>query len=79
MSDRDEYATLLDIVADNPATTAERLTELASEHNITETDSRELLSRAINSGDVKRADGKHWIVRKARFAYHEYDHPETSE
>lgn len=77
--DEDSYATLLEIVAENPASTADEIAELAVERGVDENAARDLLATAVANGDVMEADAKHWIVRKGKFAFHEYDHPKPSD
>lgn len=80
MSDPDTvepYATLLEIVAENPALTADDVADLAADRGV-DGDVHELLETAVANNDVMEADGKHWIVRKGKYGYHEYDHPPSS-
>jgi len=71
----DGYDRLLELVAENPAQEAEELVEMASEEGYDSDDAEEWLETALEAEDVIEFDGKHWVVRKGRFAYDEYDHP----
>jgi len=71
----DGYDRLLELVAENPAQNAEELVEMAAEEGYGADEAREWLEAALEAEDVIEFDGKHWVVRKGRFAYAEYDHP----
>jgi len=71
----DAYDRLLDLIADNPAQKEEELVEMATEEGYAANEARGWLQDALEEEDVIEFDGKHWIVRKGRFAYDEYDHP----
>lgn len=67
---------VLDIVAENPGITREEFLEAAVDRGIS-SDAEELLRQAIDREDVLEFDGRYWVMRKGRFAFTEYDHPET--
>jgi len=71
----DGYDRLLELVAQNPALEAEELVDSAVEEGIDAEQAEEFLNHALAEEDVIEFGGKHWIVRKGRFAYEEYDHP----
>jgi hypothetical protein len=71
----DDYETVLDIVAENPGINRSDLIELVADHDIEEP--TELLDQALEVEDVLYFNGRHWIVRKGRFSFSEYDHPGT--
>lgn len=71
----DSYQTVLEVVAENPATSVDEIVEIARTRNVAEETATDLLEKALESGDVMEADQKHWIVRKREFGFHEYDHP----
>ncbi len=71
----DGYDRFLELVAENPALEAEELVEMATDEGYAADDAREWLEAALEAEDVIEFDGKHWVVRKGRFAYDEYDHP----
>lgn len=80
MPTRDEaYAALLEIVAENPAATADGVADLAVERGVDEGVARDVLETAVANGDVMQADEKYWIVRKGKYGFHEYDHPTPSD
>lgn len=69
-----DYGTFLEIVADNPNSTADELTEIALKYGITEREANEHLLSALDDGDIIEVDEKHWIVRKEQFAFSERDY-----
>jgi len=69
-----DRTTLLGAVAANPGADAGELAEILD----VDVDAiEEHLERAEADGDVMEADDRHWVVQKGRYAYDEYDHPET--
>ncbi|MDS0476892.1 hypothetical protein [Natrinema sp. 1APR25-10V2] len=46
------HAQILEIVAEKPGTTAEKITELAADRDITDTDTPDALSEAVSNGDL---------------------------
>jgi len=66
---------MLELVAENPALEAEELIEKATDEGYVAGDAEEWLESGLESEDVIEFDGKHWVVRKGKFAYDEYDHP----
>jgi len=71
----DGYDRFLELVAENPALEAEELVAMATEEGYGADEAREWLEAALEAEDVIEFDGKHWVVRKGRFAWSEYDHP----
>lgn len=61
----DSYDEVLEVVAENPGISTEKFPG-----------DEELLEKAVQDGDVVRFNGRHWIVRKGKFAFSEYDHPD---
>ena len=70
------YDIVLEIVAENPGITLEEFVEVAADQGIS-SGAEDFLSRAVEREDVLEFDGRYWVVRKDRFAFTEYDHPET--
>jgi len=71
----DGYERMLELVAENPDQEAEKLVEMATDEGYAAEDAREWLDAAVDTEDVIEFDGKHWVVRKGRFAWSEYNHP----
>jgi len=71
------YDRLLELVAETPAQEAEELVETATDEGFGAEETHEWLQTALEAEDVIEFDGKHWVVRKGRFAYDEYDHPDS--
>lgn len=74
MSEQMEYGYFLEIVADNPHSTADELAEIAVEHGMTERKANKHLLSGVDAGDIIEVDNKHWIVRKGEFAFSERDY-----
>jgi hypothetical protein len=71
----DGYDRLLELVAENPAQEAEELVDMATAEGYTAEETREWLEEALEANDIIEFDDKHWVVRKGKFAYDEFDHP----
>lgn len=71
----ESYRRVLEIVAENPASSVEGITELAVAEGHDEDNVRHLLARGVKFGDIIEAGGKHWVVRKGNFAFQEYERP----
>jgi len=71
----DGYERTLELIAENPAQQAEELVKMATEEGYDSDDAEKWLDTALEAEDVIEFDGKHWVVRKGRFAWSEYDHP----
>ncbi len=63
------YDRLLELVAENPALKAEELVEMAGSGGFETVDVRAWLESAIEAEELTQFDGKHWIVRKGKFAF----------
>ncbi|GAB7121092.1 hypothetical protein [Natrinema sp. JCM 9743] len=72
-----EYDQVLDIVAENPGTTIEKITELADGRDVADTDIPDTLSAAVNNDDLVEFDGRYWVMRTGKYRFDRYDHPET--
>lgn len=70
------YKDIVEIVAENPGSGLDDVSEYATDRGIDGEHARELLSDALDARDVIEADGKHWVVRKEKYAFDEYDHTE---
>jgi len=68
------YGRLLELVAENPAQDAEELIAMATDEGYAAADAGEWLEAALEAEDILEFDGKHWVVRKGKFAYDEYGH-----
>jgi len=68
---------MLELVAENPALEAEELVEMTTDEGFSAEDAVEWLEAALAAEDVIEFDDKHWVVRKGKFAYDEYDHPSS--
>ena len=73
----EEYDQILEIVAENPGTTLEEITDLAPDHGITDTDVPDHVSMAVSNDDLLEFDGRYWVMRTGKYRFHRYDHPET--
>jgi hypothetical protein len=71
-----DYETVLKIVAENPGVDTDEFQAIVSEQEEDPDAAVELLERAVGSKDVVEAAGKYWIVRKGKYSYDSYDHPE---
>lgn len=71
----DAYEAVLHAVAENPGVTIDGITD--TDRVDTVSNPVELLQQAVVNGDVICVNSQYWIVRKGKFAFHEYDHPET--
>lgn len=72
-----EYGPVLDIVAENPGTTLKEIMELAADHGVIDTDIPDVLSVAVSNDDLLEFDDRYWVMRKGKYRFHRYDHPET--
>ncbi|UHQ98369.1 hypothetical protein HYG81_20120 (plasmid) [Natrinema zhouii] len=71
------YDQILEVVAENPGTTFEEITEMAADHSITDTNISDLISEAVNNDDLLEFDRRYWVMRTGKYRFHRYDHPET--
>ena len=69
------YDKVLEVVTENPGVDVDEFREIVGEEAANT--AVELLQAAVEREDVLRFDGKHWIVRKGKYAYSEYDHEVT--
>lgn len=71
------YDHVLEIVAENPGEPIEVITDLAADRNTTEADVMDLITEAVSNGELVEFDGRYWVMRKGKYRYHRYDHPEA--
>lgn len=71
------YDQVLEVVAENPGATLEEITDLACDHDITNTSIPDLVSTAISNDDLLEFDSRYWVMRTGKYQFHQYDHPET--
>jgi|APHM01.1.fsa_nt_gi hypothetical protein len=69
----DHYTKLLHLIAENPGMTADEIEAMADDIPAVD----KFREAAIEAEDIVCANGRHWIVRKGEFAFHEYDHKTT--
>jgi len=72
---RGGYDRLLELVAENPALEAEEFVEMATDEGFGADKAREWLEEALETEDVIEFDDKHWVVRKGKFTFGEFEHP----
>lgn len=72
-----EFDQVLDIVAENPGTTLEEITELAVDRGVADTDIADVLFEAVCNGDLVEFDDRYWVMRTGKYRFQRYDHPET--
>ncbi|WP_226005976.1 hypothetical protein [Natrinema salinisoli] len=73
----EQYDQILEVVAENPGATVKEITDLAADHGIPDTNISDLLSEAVNNDDLLEFDDRYWVMRKGKYRFHRYDHPET--
>ncbi|NUB91117.1 hypothetical protein HT576_08795 [Haloterrigena sp. SYSU A121-1] len=73
----EEYSQILEVVAANPGATIEEITELAADYDVANTDIPDILSEAVSNSDLLEFDDRYWVMRKGKYRFHRYDHPET--
>jgi hypothetical protein len=71
----DGYDRMVELVAENPALEAGELVEMMEEEGFDADDARQWLQEALGAHDVIEFGDKHWVVRKGKYAFDEYDHP----
>lgn len=69
------YDNVVELVAAHPVETAETLISRAIEHDIDESVADDLLSEALDQGDIVEFSGQYWVMRKGTYAFDAYDHP----
>lgn len=72
-----EYGQLMYIVAENPGATIEEITELAADRDVADMDIPDVLSVAVSNDDLLEFDDRYWVMRKGKYRFNRYDHPET--
>lgn len=72
----DKYDQILRIVAEEPGKTVDDLTALAMNHGIEGT-AEELLDEAVKNEDVLEFDDRYWVMRKGKYSFDRFDHPES--
>jgi acyl carrier protein len=73
----EEYDQILEVVAENPGTTIEEITDLARDYGITSADVSELVSMAVSNDDIIEFSGRHWVMRTGKYRFDRYDHSKT--
>jgi len=75
-----EYDALLDLIAAHPGASRRELRELAGDDDHLDTAVvDDHIDDALDREDVLEANEHFWVIRTARFAPSEYDHPLTGE
>ncbi|UHQ98939.1 hypothetical protein HYG81_24585 (plasmid) [Natrinema zhouii] len=72
-----EYNQILVLVAESPGTTLKEITDMAADHGVIDTDIPDVLSEALRNDDLLEFDDRYWVMRKGKYGFHQYDHPET--
>jgi hypothetical protein len=65
----EEYDQILEVVAKNPGTTIEEITDLARDHGITNTAVPVLVSMALSNDDLLEFSGRHWVMRTGKYRH----------
>ncbi|UHQ95077.1 hypothetical protein [Haloterrigena alkaliphila] len=73
----EESDQILDVVAENPGATVEEITDLVSDHGISNTDVPNLLSEVVTNEDLLVFDSRYWVMRTGKYQFDRYDHPKT--
>ncbi|QHS17945.1 hypothetical protein GWK26_12735 [haloarchaeon 3A1-DGR] len=72
----DDVDAIVELVAEHPGRTADDLADVVNEEEIAPDRTQELLETALERDLILETDSKYWVIRKRKYAYDKYDHPE---